>query len=112
MRFEQSPKILSPKKVTKETKNVPEKSLKKATGPDVEAQNRYIAEANSFESLTKAIKKVRFVRGFSGSLSYDSRVIIAAMDDIRMGRLDPSFITNQHGLRNKVIELINKENSK
>jgi hypothetical protein len=83
--------------------------FEKPKKPDINEEEAIIKNADSFESLIASVKKIKFVRGNLGGLIYDSKIIVDAINDIRVGRLDPSFITTQKGLRDKVVELLEKE---
>jgi hypothetical protein len=74
----------------------------------VDKGDEIIAAVDDWEPLFKAVTKVEFSRGAKG-LNYKSKAIVATLKDIRDGRLGPEFVTNQHKLRDKVVELINKE---
>ncbi|GEM_PF-5221358 len=84
-----------------------ERAKAAAAAAEQETRARAVAGAPTFDALYGVLEGFGNVRG--GHREYSAQELINRIQTLRVGRSDMSSITNTYGIRDKVQELVHRE---
>lgn len=84
-----------------------ERSAAAMAAAEQETRTRAVAGALTFDALYEVLEGFESVPG--GHREYTAQELAERIEQVRGGRMDMSMITNTYGIRDKVQELVHRE---